>query len=112
MIVDSIRFLIAYDLAAILYTMQLTVQKTPNPNALKFVLSAKTFGQPLNFSSTESAAAHPLAMRLFAVGNIFNVFMAQDFITVNKLPQAAWPALEVAIQAVIVDYFRNNRVGA
>ncbi len=105
MIVDRIAFLIAYAQAAILYPMQLKVQKTPNPNALKFVLPAQKFAQPLSFSGVEAAAAHPLAAQLFALGAIYNVFMVQDFITVNKLPHVAWTELEAAIQAVIVEYF-------
>lgn len=105
MIVDRILFLIAYAQTAILYGMQLKVQKTPNPNALKFVLPAQKFGQPLNFSSVEAAAAHPLAAQLFALGTIYNVFMVQDFITVNKLPHVPWTELETAIQTLIVEYF-------
>ena len=107
MIVDPIAFLIASVQTAILYAMQLKVQKTPNPNALKFVLPAKKFGQPLNFSSVEAATAHPLAAQLFALGTIYNVFMVQDFITINKLPHVPWMELEAAIQTLIVEYFRE-----
>lgn len=83
-------------------------QKTPNPNALKFVLPEKKFAQPLNFSSTAAAVGHPLAAQLFALGNIYNVFMAQDFVTVNKLPAVPWAMLEAAIQAVISQYFSDQ----
>jgi hypothetical protein len=81
------------------------VQKTPNPNALKFILPDKKFAQPLNFANAEVAAAHPLAAQLFALGNIYNVFMVQDFITVNKLPSVPWSPLETEIQTVIARFF-------
>lgn len=83
-------------------------QKTPNPNALKFILPEKKFAQPLNFSSAEAAATHPLAAQLFALGNIYNVFIVQDFVTVNKLPDVPWAVLEAAIQAVISRYFSEQ----
>ena len=88
--------------------MLIQVQKTPNPNALKFVLPEKKFAQPLNFASAEAATAHPLAMQLFGLGNIYNVFMVQDFITVNKLPNVPWAGLETAVQAVIAQYFSDK----
>ncbi len=48
---------------------------------------------------------HPLAQRLFALPGVYNVFMAQDFITVNKLPGVEWDALEKDIQSTIAEYF-------
>ncbi len=85
--------------------MSIQVQHTPNPNARKFILPEKHFPQPLNFSGAEAAAQHPLAARLFALGDIYNVFMVQDFVTVNKLPDRAWEPLERRVQAVLADYF-------
>ncbi|MEZ4620708.1 MAG: NifU N-terminal domain-containing protein [Caldilineaceae bacterium] len=78
---------------------------TPNPNARKFVLSAKHFDRPLSFADTAAAATHPLAAQLFALGAIYNVLMVQDFITINKLPAAEWAPLEQAAQQIITAYF-------
>ncbi|MFN8491718.1 MAG: NifU N-terminal domain-containing protein [Caldilineaceae bacterium] len=88
--------------------MSVQIQKTPNPNALKFILPKAQFAQPLNFSSVAAAATHPLARQLFALGNIYNIFMVQDFVTVNKLPDAPWAVLETAIQAVLEQYFSDE----
>ena len=81
--------------------MSVIVQRTPNPNAMKFVLSSIRFAQPLSFTSAEAAAAHPLAAQLFAVGGIYNVFMVRDFVTVNKLPEVDWAELIPQLQPVI-----------
>ena len=85
--------------------MEITVQLTPNPNAHKYILPVKTFAKPLSFASADDAADHALAAGLFALGNVYNVFMAQDFITVNKLPDAAWAGLDEAIVHAINNYF-------
>jgi len=89
--------------------MEITVQPTPNPNAHKYILSGKTFTKPLSFASADAATDHPLAASLFDLGNVYNVFMAQDFITVNKLPDSAWVGLDEAIMHAINDYF--DKVG-
>jgi len=42
------------------------IQSTPNPNALKFVLTRTVADQPISFFNAEAAANHPLAAKLFA----------------------------------------------
>jgi hypothetical protein len=39
------------------------------------------------------------------LGTIYNVFMVQDFVTVNKLPDADWAVVEPAARAIIVEHF-------
>ncbi|MCB0060620.1 MAG: NifU N-terminal domain-containing protein [Caldilineaceae bacterium] len=87
--------------------MSVAIQSTPNPNARKFVLPTKLFAKPLSFASGVDAAAHPLAAQLFALGTIYNVFMVQDFITINKLPDADWEPLEAAALSIITDYLEQ-----
>ena len=89
----------------ILYGMSIQVQQTPNPNALKFVLPRVYFAEPINISSAEAATEYPVAARLFALGAVYNVLMARDFITVNKLPQVPWDALQTRIIQIIGEHF-------
>ena len=88
--------------------MSVQAKPTPNPNAMKFTLPARLFPQPLSFASREAAAAHPLAAAIFALGGVYNVFMVQDFVTVNKLPDVAWESLLAPIQAQIENYLLSN----
>lgn len=85
--------------------MPVKIQQTPNPNARKFVLPAKYFAQPLSFAGADAAAAHPLAAQLFALGLVYNVFMVQDFITINKVPDADWALLEQRVSQLIANHF-------
>ena len=57
-------------------------------------------------ANTDAAAARedPLARALFALGQVYNVFMVQDFVTVNKYPDAAWDELEPAVRQAIAAY--------
>lgn len=88
--------------------MSVQAKPTPNPNAMKFVLPARIFPKPLSFASTQEAARHPLATAIFALGGVYNVFMVQDFVTVNKLPDVAWETLLEPIQECIEGFLRSN----
>ena len=84
--------------------MPIQVQPTPNPNALKFVLGRSMFVRPLSFPSAQAAAGHTPAEEIFALEGVYNVFMVQDFVTVNKLPDVPWESLVPAVQANLAGY--------
>ena len=79
----------------------LDVQATPNPNALKFILSAEIAPQTLSFFSAEQARGHPVASQLFAIPGVVSVLLLGDFVTVNKRPDARWPAIRRKVEAVL-----------
>lgn len=92
--------------------MSIEVHATPNPNALKFVLAGQRFDRPRNFSAGQVAPVDdPLAARLLALDGVYNVFMVQDFVTVNKLPATGWEPLQVAVEAILRDYLAQSRAG-
>jgi Fe-S cluster biogenesis protein NfuA len=70
------------------------IEDTPNPNAVKFVLKDRlTWGTARSFNSVESAAADPLAAKLFAIPHVVNVYYTDKWITVTQDGTADWPAL-------------------
>jgi hypothetical protein len=75
--------------------MTVVFQRTPNPNAGKFVV-----GMPVvegkaskSFYSAGQAAGTPVAEALFGLDGVASLFMVEDFITVTKVPDADWSAL-------------------
>ena len=88
------------------YTTAMAVQSqpTPNPNAMKFVLAQVRFARPLSFANVSAAATDPLAAQLFTLDGVYNVFMAQDFITINKLPSVDWVTLERQIRPLLEQF--------
>lgn len=84
--------------------MPIQVQPTPNPNARKFVLPDTRFESSRNFTLDDLAAGRvddPLARRLLALEGVYNVLLAQDFVTVNKVPQVEWSPLINAVTAIL-----------
>ncbi len=79
-------------------------QPTPNPNALKCVLDAAVSDRPRSFRSAADLgdpAAEPLAAALFALPGVAGLLICDNWVTVNKAPDAAWPALKPAISRVL-----------
>jgi hypothetical protein len=69
-------------------------EPTPNPNAVRFALSAPVLGdKPRTFSRAEAAAGTPWAEKLFAIPGVVSLFGLKDFLTVTKAPTAEWSAI-------------------
>jgi hypothetical protein len=85
--------------------MSIEVQRTPNPNARKFVLLQIQFDCAQNFSGAEPVENHPLAAKLLALEGVYNVFWAQNFVTVNKRPETDWEPLTEQVENVLRQHF-------
>lgn len=75
---------------------------TPNPNAMKFTTDQVLFEGSGSASFKKSDDTdHPLAKELLALDGVDNIFGFQDFVTVNKEPDAEWDALVPKVQETI-----------
>ncbi|MFT3683862.1 MAG: NifU N-terminal domain-containing protein [Phycisphaerales bacterium] len=82
----------------------LRYEPTPNPNAIKCVLSAKVADSSRSFRTAEAAAGEggdPLAAALFVVDGVAGVLLLNDWITVNKRPDATWPPIKKALEKAL-----------
>jgi hypothetical protein len=82
--------------------LQVSVQPTPNENALKFVVNRRvTEGRSQTFTDPNTAA-FPLARDLLAISGVRQVFFLNDFITITRHAGVAWddvvPQAEAAIR--------------
>lgn len=78
-----------------------TYQPTPNPNAIKFVLDKLVSDRPRSFFNPEQAQADPLAAALFNIDGVTNLLINDNWITVNKAPNAHWPPIKGAVEQVL-----------
>lgn len=77
------------------------VEETPNPNALKWVLSGVVSAAPRSFRSAENAKGDALARELFAIPGVVCVLICNDFVTVNKSPETQWKTVRAAVKKVL-----------
>ena len=77
------------------------IQSTPNPNAAKFVVDRPVTEKPVSILHPGDAEQHPLARRLFEIPGVCAVLLLGDFVTVNKTPDAKWPAIKAQVKRVL-----------
>ena len=70
------------------------IERTPNPNAMKFVLKEPlTWGTTRSYDDAAQAQGDPLAESLFAIEHVTNVFYVDRWITVTQDGGADWQEL-------------------
>lgn len=81
-----------------------TVQPTPNPNALKFVLNVpvKSTDSAI-FRTYEDAADVPLAAVLIRLSGVSEVYFSGKFITVTQTGDVNWDVLEPSVTKAVLD---------
>ena len=81
--------------------LQVTVQPTPNVNALKFIVNRRmTEGRSQTFTDPNTATS-PLARDLLTIPGVRQVFFLNDFITVTRQDGVDWEALVPPAEAAI-----------
>lgn len=90
--------------------MFIETEGTPNPATLKFLPGCYVMeGGTADFASAASAVRSPLATALFDLPGVARVFFGNDFITITKTDQIAWPALKPQVLATIMEHFVAGR---
>ena len=86
--------------------VEVNIQLTPNPNAVKFTLDRSTTGGVLKTYRTPSEASeHPAASGLFAIDGVVGVFMTANFISVQKADDRDWEDIVPRATEVIESSF-------
>lgn len=89
--------------------MEIIVQPTPNPNALKFILEkdVKTEGKA-SFKTPQDCKDIPLAAALFDLRGVDQIHFFQNVITVSKFSFEDWDNLEPAVQTCIENFIDDH----
>lgn len=89
--------------------VKMLIQSTPNPNALKFVLSipVKTQGN-VTYKNASECASNALAAALFTVSNVTEVYFFDNYITVTQDGNVDWETIEDQIKSIILDQMEHH----
>lgn len=79
----------------------LEYQPTPNPNALRCVVAPSPAPAVRSYRKAAEAQGDPLATRLFAVPGVAGILLADGWMTVSKVPDAAWPAIKAGVEQAL-----------
>lgn len=83
--------------------MAVTIQNTPNPNALKFSVGVDV-GPPQTFVAGGDVS-DPMGAALVALDGVTSVFMTADFITISKSADVGWDQIADAARDIIEQRF-------
>lgn len=82
--------------------VKISLEFTPNPNTLKFVVNREFLEKgAANFTSLSKAEHSPLARKLFDVKGVAGVMIGTNFITITKGPEGSWDVLAEEVPKTI-----------
>jgi len=85
-------------------------ETTPNPAALKFVVSRMLTKTAIEFKNIDETAASPLAKQLFKFAYVKEVFIDENYISVTKYEINDWQEITLEIRTFIKQYIENGGI--
>lgn len=76
-------------------------EPTPNPDAVKCVVSPSPTDTPRSYRAPDDAAGDELAARLFEIGAVRGVLIHASFITITRSPGAPWGPIHEGVRRVL-----------
>lgn len=83
-------------------------ETTPNPAALKFVVSRMLTKNAVEFKNIDETAASPLAKELFSFPYVKEVFIDENYISVTKYEVNDWSEITLELRSFIKQYIENG----
>jgi Fe-S cluster biogenesis protein NfuA len=83
-------------------------ETTPNPAALKFVVSRMLTKNAIEFKNIDDTAASPLAKELFSFPYVKEVFIDENYISVTKYEVTDWNEITLELRSFIKQYIENG----
>lgn len=83
--------------------MPVTVEQTPNPNALKFAVGEAVGGPGTVVKGSEPE--QEFLARLLELDGVASVFFTADFVTISKTPDGTWDSIRPEATAILESRF-------
>lgn len=84
-------------------SMTIEIDRTPNPNALKFSVGAPV-GGPTTFTEA-NCSDDPLAKEILAIPGVVSMFLTADFVTLTKSGDFDWESIQPAAITALENHF-------
>ena len=83
-------------------------ETTPNPSALKFVVSKMLTKNAIEFKNIDQTLASPLAKELFKFPYVKEIFIDENYISVTKYEINEWQEITLELRSFIKQYIENG----
>lgn len=84
-------------------------ESTPNPSVMKFVANKKLVLQAAEFKNIDETKNAPLATKLFHFPFVKEVFIDENYISVNKFDIASWDEITAELREFIRNYLQQGK---
>ncbi len=83
-------------------------ETTPNPSALKFVVSRLLTKKAAEFKNIDDTTASPLARELFSFPFVREIFIDENYVSVTKYDSYSWDAVTLELRTFIKQFIENG----
>ncbi|MEO6176216.1 MAG: NifU family protein [Flavobacterium circumlabens] len=83
-------------------------ESTPNPSALKFVVSRMLTRNAVEYKNIDQTASSPLAKELFKFPYVKEVFIDENYISVTKYDINDWQEITLEVRTFIKQFIENG----
>ncbi len=85
-------------------------ETTPNPAALKFVVSKMLTKNAVEFKNIDQTSASPLAKELFKFPYVKEIFIDENYISITKYDINEWQEITLELRSFIKQYIENGGI--
>ena len=83
-------------------------ETTPNPSALKFVVSRMLTRNAVEFKNIDQTASSPLAKELFKFPYVKEIFIDENYISITKYDINNWDEITLELRSFIKQFIENG----
>jgi len=89
--------------------IEVYAEGTPNPNVQKFVTTKLLSNKNIEISNKEDAKDVPLALELFEFPFVKEVFISNNYVSIQKIKEIDWHEINTALRDFIKEYLQSDR---
>ena len=83
-------------------------ETTPNPAVLKFVANKSLTKTAVEFKNIDEAKPSPLAVELFKLPYVKEVFIDENYVSITKFESYSWDEITIEVRTFIKQFIENG----
>ena len=89
--------------------IEVYAENTPNPNVQKFVTNKLLSNKNIELTSKADSKDVPLALELFDFPFVKEVFISNNYVSIQKIQEADWFEINTVLRDFIREYLQSDR---
>lgn len=90
--------------------LEVYVESTPNPSVMKFVTTKMLTSLTFEFKNIDQAKHSPLAVELFKLPFVKELFISENYISIHKYDLVEWNEVTIEVRDFIKKYITDGNI--